>query len=79
MKNYGYVLGFSISTLPACGECLLSAADFSNSLDPDQARQNVGLIWIQNVLHFWGKTNFEKKLADQKIMKNYLACKEFVH
>ena len=24
---------------------------FAKSLDPNQARQNVGLIWIQTVLH----------------------------
>ena len=46
---------------------------FANSLDPDQARQMSGLIWIQTVWHSDGnpeiifrKSWFWKKSADDK-------------
>ena len=41
-------------TLCPLGRLLLSADNFANSLDLDQARQMYGLIWIQTVLtHGW--------------------------
>ena len=59
---------------------------FANSLDPDQARHNVGPDLVQSSLtlmiflkEFFEKNNFEKKnLQRTKIMKNYPACNEFM-
>ena len=58
---------------------------FANSLEPDQAQQNVGPDQDQNCLTTWWYSwkNFSRKLVlkknsrQQKIIKNYLsACKE---
>ena len=58
----------------------------ANSLDPDQDRQDVVLIWIQTdtltvfLKEFFEKVNFEKKNSTvnrrQKSMINYPACNE---
>ena len=37
------------NSLPTSGDFCHLLITFANSLDPDQARQNVGLIWIQTV------------------------------
>ena len=52
--------------------CLLII--FANSLDPDQARQNLSRIWIQTVWHsggsperiFWKSLLFKKSADDKK-------------
>ena len=57
---------------------------FANSLDPDQARQNVGPDLDPNCLtlmvflkEFFEKDDFEKKYQQMsKHMKNYPACIE---
>ena len=61
----------------------LSVVSSADCLDPDQALQNVGLIWIQFVWHsdgisersFW-KGLFWKKSADDKNHENWTA---FIH
>ena len=40
-----------INSFPTSGHFFCLLITFANSLDPDQARQNVGLIWIQTVRH----------------------------
>ena len=45
--------------------CLLKA--FANTLDPDQARQNVGLDLDQNCLTLW--SNSKKKFSKKLILK----------
>ena len=35
------------NSFPASGDFCHLLITFANNLDPDQARQNVGLIWIQ--------------------------------
>ena len=58
---------------------------FANSLNPGQAQQKSGLIWIQTVWHSDGipERLFLQKLIlkihkQQKSMQNYPACKELV-
>ena len=63
---------------------------FANSLDPDQTRQNVGLIWIHlfhfrvqgDQTHFWFGTRlvfmkefFEKVDFEKKTQMTKKACK----
>ena len=40
---------FIFNSLPARADFYCLLITFANSLDPDQTRQNVGLIWIQTV------------------------------
>ena len=49
-----YLFQLCLSAANVC--CLLQT--FSNQIWPDKT---LGLIWIQNVLHFWEKANFEKR------------------
>ena len=57
---------------------------FANSLDPDQARQNIGPDLDPNCLtprwylwkDFWENLILNKSADDKKIVKNYPACKE---
>ena len=42
---------FEFNSLPARGDFCCLLITFANSLDPDQARQMSGLIWIQIVWH----------------------------
>ena len=57
---------------------------FANRLDPDQARQYVGLIRIQSVWHsdgipeFFEKVDFEKKTQTTKSMRIFPAFKELM-
>ena len=58
---------------------------FTNSLDPDYDRQNVGPDLDLNCLtlsvflkEFLEKTNYDKKSAEDRSMKNYPACKELI-
>ena len=43
------VILYQENSLPACGNFCDLLITFANSLDPDKAQQNVGLIWIQTV------------------------------
>ena len=59
---------------------------FENSLDPDQAEQNIGPDFVPICLTQCGipEIHFEKidvleKKVDEKACRNYLACKERVH
>ena len=47
-KKYQQVC-FVFNSLLARGDFCCLLITFANSLDPDQARQNVGLVWIQTV------------------------------
>ena len=61
----------------------LLVVTFSNSLEPDQVRQNVGpdldlnyLSLIVLLKEFFEKANFEKRQQmTSKSLKNYLTCK----
>ena len=49
-KKYQQVC-FVFNSLLSRGDFCCLLITFANSLDPDQARQNVGLVWIQTVWH----------------------------
>ena len=58
---------------------------YANSLDPDQARRNVGPDLGPNCLtlmvlpkEFFEKVDFEKNQQIHKSMQNYPACKELI-
>ena len=75
---------FEDLTLHASGEFCHLLLIFANSLDPDQAQQNVGpdldpncLTLIAFLKEIFEKANFKKKSEEDKnTMKNYAACKE---
>ena len=50
---------------------------FANSLDPDQARQNVKIYWDQNCFTFW--TYFWKNVLKRLILNKKSADKKYVH
>ena len=73
------------TNFPASGDFCRLLITFANSLDPNQARQNVGPDLVPNCLTFWWysykiffeKVNFKKKIhRRQKSMQSYPACKE---
>ena len=78
-----YLLGHH-NSFPASGDFCRLLITFANSLDPDQARQNVGSDLDPNCLILWWYSwkIFLKKLILKKInrlqksMQNYPACKE---
>ena len=54
----------------------INKINFANSLDPDQARQMSGLIWIQTVWHLWYSwKNFSKKLILKKFSRRQKSIK----
>ena len=83
VENSPSVSSFLYSFLASGDFCRLLKT-FANSLDPDQARQNVGPDLDPNCLTLWWYSwkIFLKKLIlkkihrQQKSMQNYPACKE---
>ena len=73
------------ASLTLCQFCLLIT--IANILDPDQARQIVGLdpgtklfdTLIVFLKVYFEKANFEKNQQTTKNMQNYPACKELTH
>ena len=78
-----------VNSFLASGDYCRLLITFANSLDRDQARQNVQpdpdqnwltLLWYSwKIFFFLEKVNLKKKLhRQQKSMQNYPACKEFL-
>ena len=87
LKALIYNFKLFINSFNASGDFSNLQITFTNSLDPDQDRQNVGPDLVPKRLtplivflkeFFKQKANFEEKGAagDNKGMKNYPACKE---
>ena len=75
---------FCLNSLPTSGDFCHLLITFANSLDPDQAGQNIGpdldpnclTLWCYSWKIFLGKVNLNKIHRWQKSMQNYPACKE---
>ena len=62
----------SVNTSPASGDLCLLLITFANSLDPDQARQNVGPVldsYCLTLMAFLKRKQFKKGNFEQKINK----------
>ena len=63
--------------MPASSEFCCLPINFANSLNSDQAQQNVGPdLDPSSLTLLFLKEYFEKVMQRTKIMKNYPACKE---
>ena len=74
-----FCICISINSFPTSGDFCCLLITLANSLDPDQARRNVGPDLDPNCLvflkDFFYKVNLKKKIHRQS-MQNYPACKE---